>query len=189
MTEESHPFEGLPRTGSLLVVGPSGAGKTRLTARTLQDWIDTEGTEGVVVLEFGPAIERDGDLVGGHLDRFVDIPEDVWHGVLDAHAPRLESDGDPGARELARENARGAKRLFGELPDRPNAVFVNDATIPFQHESGDSDRLLEYANCAPFAMANAYEGDEIGGDDAISRRERSVLRRLRAWADRTIELE
>jgi hypothetical protein len=116
------PFQLAGRT---LIVGPSQAGKTRLTARALEAWIDRHGTDGVVVLETAPA---------------------------------------------------------------PNAVFVNDATIPLQHESVGAKQLTGYCDAAACTVFNALDSDELGTDDSVSREERTALSELRPWADRTVGL-
>ena len=182
----SLPF---PLSGSTLVTGPSNVGKTRLTHRALSAWVDAEGAEGVVVLEFAPELERNGRVLGGRLDRFGPLPDDAWAGVIDAHAPRAEGDTDEAAVELARENATWAATVFDVAPDAPRAVFVNDATIPFQHEEGDVHRLTAYCDRAECAVLNAFESDELGTDDPVSRQERAALDALRGWADRTVRLE
>jgi hypothetical protein len=177
-----------PLSGSTLVLGPSRAGKTRLTARAIEAWIEAEGTDGVVVFEFGPDVERNGRVLGGRLDRFTTIPDGVWHGVLDAHAPRTEGESEDEILDLARENAQGADRLFEAAPPDPRAVFVNDATIPFQHEVGDPEWLLQYLDSATCAVVNALESTELGVDDPVSRREREVLAVLSDGMDRIVEL-
>ncbi|WP_367176026.1 hypothetical protein [Haloarcula rubripromontorii] len=178
----------VPLSGSTLVTGPSNVGKTRTTAAALDAWIDREGTEGVVVLDFAPELERDGTVLGGRLDRFVTLPEAVWVGRIDASAPRAESETADGAVALARENARRAERQMATLPANPRAVFVNDATIPFQHEAAAVDRLIDYCDVADVAVLNAFNSDELGVDDPVSRAERDALDRLRRFADRTVDL-
>lgn len=175
--------------GTTLVLGASNVGKTQTTARALEAYVDTHGPHGVVVLEFAPEIERDGTLLGGRLDRFVTPPATVWTGVLEADAPRAESDETAAATELARSNARNAKRVFDAAPPNPTAVFVNDATIPFQHQRGEPERLLDYCESAECVVANAFQSDELGVDDPVSRQERRALETLRNWADRTITIE
>lgn len=177
----------LPTTGRVLITGPSNAGKTRLTARALAGWIETRGADGVAILDFAPELERDGGLLGGRLDRFVDVPEGAWVGVLDAHAPRAEGTTEKGVHELARENARGGTDLVESLP-ASRAVFVNDATIPFQHEAGDVEALLAACENAGLVVMNAFSGEELGTDDPISRREREARERLIEWADTHEEL-
>ena len=187
--DEPSAEQGLPPTGSTLIVGPSGVGKTRLTARILSTWLENEGVEEVVVLEFGPSIETDDRVVGGRLDRFVDIPDGITYRELDARAPRLEGASSAETVELARINAERAMQIFDTLPANPTAVFVNDATIPFQHESGDLKRFTDYCDRAPCAVVNAYEGEELGIEDAVSTRERAVIATLRRWADSVVDLE
>lgn len=178
-----------PLAGTTLVTGPSNVGKTRLTARALEAWVAAHGAAGVVVFEFGPEFEHEGRVLGRRLSRFTPIPDDAWEGVIEAHAPRAEGDTDAESVELAGDNARRAMRLLDAAPDAPAAVFVNDATIPFQHEHGDLDRFTDYCDRAETAVLNAFDSDELGTDDPVSRRERAALDALRAWVDRTIELD
>lgn len=179
---------GVPLAGSTLVTGPSNVGKTRLTAGALASWLERHGPDGVVVFDFAPIVERDGRVLGGRLTRFFDVPDDVWYGILDAHAPRADSDDAAGALTLARENAEGAAAILAAAPPDPSAVFANDATIPFQHGAGDLEGFLAYCDRADCAVLNAFDSDELGTDDPVSRRERTSLARLRGWADRTVEL-
>lgn len=177
-----------PLTGSTLIVGPSQAGKTRLTARALEAWVDRHGTYDVVVLEFAPELERNGRTLGGRLDRFTTIPDGVWHSVLDAHAPRAEGANEAEAVALAKDNVERAVEILETAPD-PNAVFVNDATILLQHESVEVKQLTGYCDRATCAVLNALDSDELGTDDPVSRQERTALSELRSWADRTVELD
>ncbi|WP_424003217.1 hypothetical protein ACOZ4I_03870 [Haloarcula salina] len=179
---------GFPLSGSTLLTGPSNVGKTRLTAAALDAWLDREGTDGVVVLDFAPEFERDGTVLGGHLDRFTEIPNEVWVGRMDARAPRAESDTPEQAQALARENWRRARTLLDAVPGAPRAVFVNDVTIPFQHGRESPDDLLDYCDTAACCVCNAFDSDELGVDNPVSRAERDALVRVRAWADRTVEL-
>jgi len=174
--------EPLPvESGRHLVVGPSNSGKTRTTAATLARWVDDRGPDGVVVLDFAPAVERDGRLLGGRLDRFYRPPDDCWYGVLDAHAPRTDSRDGEEALALARSNAERARTLLAAAPS-PRAVFVNDATIPSQAD-GDPAPLLDVCAGADLAVVNAFESDELGTEDVVSRNERAALDGLENWAD------
>jgi len=185
VTDPDLPF---PLTGTTLIVGPSNVGKTRLTARALTAWLEREGPEGVVVFDFAPEVERDGRVLGGRLDRFVTPPSAVWRGVLDAHAPRATAETDAEAVDLAVDNARRARDLFDAAPADPRAVFVNDATIPFQTPDADPGALLDYCGRAETTVLNALSRDAIVGDDPVSRVERKTLSTFRRGADRVIEL-
>lgn len=173
--------------GTTLYVGPANVGKTTATAAALDRWTSAYGKAGVVVLDFAPTVERDGAVLGGRLDRFAAVPRTAFYGVLEAHAPRADAGSDDEALALARDNAERARSLFERAPADPTAVFVNDATIPFQGD-GATDRLRSYCEDARIVVANAFESDELGTDDPVSRNERAALVELRAWADRVVEL-
>jgi hypothetical protein len=177
-----------PLSGATLIVGPSNAGKSRLTARALDAWLAKAGATGVVVLDFAPELERDGRVLGGRLDRFTAIPDDVWVGRLDAHAPRAESTSEGDALALARENAGRVVELLEAAPADPRAVFVNDATIPRQHDDDAPHRVRDYCEEADVAVLNAFESDELGADHAVTAVERATLAALREWATRTVSL-
>jgi GTPase SAR1 family protein len=179
----------LPLAGTTLIVGPSNVGKTRLTARALTAWLDREGPEGVVVFEFAPEVERGGRVLGGRLDRFVTPPPGVWRGVLDAHAPRATADTDDEAVSLAADNARRAATILDAAPADPRAVFVNDATIPFQTPDADPSRLLDYCEGAEVVVLNALEADAIVDDDPVSEAERTTLATFRERVDRVVRLD
>lgn len=172
-----------PLSGTTLITGPSNVGKTRLTARAMEAWVAERGSDGVVVLDFAPVVERDGGVLGGRLSRFTAVPDGAWHGLLDAHAPRADGEDEAAARRLAADNADRAAALVDEAPADPVAAFVNDATVPFQHERGDPDRLADYCEGAT-AVLNAFEGDELGTVDPVSRVETAALDRLRERVDR-----
>ena len=200
------PDASVPPVGTTLLVGPANVGKTTRTARALEAWVAAHGASGVVVFDFGPELERDGRLLGGRLGRFTDLLSDaepvnaegrttvrrsadgLWYGVLDAHAPRAEGGTATEALRLARENARGAARLLDRAPPTPRAVFVNDATIALQHPTGDPEWLCSYCARADVAVVNAFESDELGTDDRVSRQERDALDALVVGADWIVRL-
>lgn len=177
-----------PLRGNILVTGPSNVGKTRLTASALEAWIISRGPTGVVVFEFGPDYETGDRVLGGLLTQFITVPSDIWYGILEAYAPRAETSTEQAANRLAHDNARRASKLFDKAPANPIAVFVNDATIPFQHPDGDIHRLLEYCERADVVVMNAFDSDELGSDDPVSVEEAKALSTLKQWADHIHEL-
>jgi hypothetical protein len=58
-----------------------------------------------------PKVERDGRILGGHLDRLTELPDGVWSGVLDAHAPQADGQSEAETLDLAAANARHAERI------------------------------------------------------------------------------
>lgn len=186
MSEDDLPF---PLNGSIVITGTSGTGKTRLTARALEIWLETNGPEGVVVLDLGPEVRRGDRVLGRRLDRFIDLPEEVWVGRVKTRGPRAEGETEEEAMELARANARLAADALEEAPPNPRAVFINDITLAAHAPSNPLDELLAYGDRATLVVVNAYEGTELGVDDPSSRNERSALAVLKRWADRSVVLE
>jgi len=178
----------VPLYGTTLILGPSNVGKTQLTARSLDAWVDEHGPEGCVVLDFAPTVERDGEVLGGPLTQFTTVPDGAYHGVVDAHAPRSEGTDDAEALALAEANAAAAVEHVDAAPAEPQAMFVNDATIALQADPAVSARLTDYCDRADCAVLNAFESDELGTDSTVSQNERAALTRLRSWADRVVEL-
>ncbi len=177
-----------PLRGSTLLTGPSNVGKTRQTALALEAFVAAEGAGGVVVLDFAPELERDGTVLGGRVTRFTEIPDGAWYGAIAAHAPRAGGESPAATRQLAAENAMRSGRVFDAAPRRPRAVFVNDATIPFQSGDLPVSTLTEYCDRARVAVVNAFESDELGVDDPVSRAEHAALTVLGDWADRHVGL-
>jgi len=182
----SDAFESM---GSTLILGPSDVGKTRATASALEDWTANRGVDGMVVLDFAPEVRRDdGTLLGGRLTRFRALPDTAWCGVLEAYAPRASATTQQEALEYARRNGANAATLLDTAP-RPTALFVNDATIPFQHPAYPPIPLLKLLEDATYAVLNAFESTELGRDDLISRTERETREQLRTAVDRVCHLE
>lgn len=175
--------------GTTLLTGPSNVGKTRLTARAIDVWMADCESADVVILDFAPEIEHDSRLLGGRLTRFTTVPSDVWYGVLEAHAPRIEGKSDAATHELAATNSENAVRLLDAAPAEPTAVFVNDATIPFQSDELVPLYLTDYCDRAEVVVLNAFESDELGTDDPVSRYEQDTLDTLKMWADQIVKLE
>lgn len=180
--------ETVPHAGSTLIVGPMQSGKTRLTASTLERYIDTYGPSGVVVLDFAPEIQTENGIIGGRLTRFIDLPDAVHYAAIEARGPRSEGETPEAASRIASDNATAAHAAIVEAP-APHAVFVNDVTIAFQHASSDLGELLTYCDPADCVVINAYRGETFDATDPITVTERSVVDQLIDWADRVIELE
>lgn len=178
----------VPLQGSTFIEGPSGAGKTRLTAGVLEEWLDRRGPAGVVVLDFGPELPGSGRVIGRRLDRYLEVPATVWYGHIDANGPRTEGANPEEMAALARANAERVSSLIEQAPDAPTAVFVNDVTIAAHHDLGVLEHVTDYADRARCAVVNGYTDGALEGDDDLSRRERAGVRFLRQWADRTVRL-
>ena len=97
-----------PLDGSTLITGPSNSGKTILTSQAISNWISENGSENIVILEFGPEYYHNGKILGRHISRFIDFPSDIWYGYLETYAPRAESRNLAESMELAATNVERA---------------------------------------------------------------------------------
>lgn len=179
----------MPLSGVTLITGPLQAGKTSATADALDRWLAHYGHEDVVIIELAPEIQTPEGVIGGRLDRFIEIPKTIWYGTIDAIGPRSTGETRDEIDQLARQNANELLDLLDRAPPSPQAVFVNDATIGFQHSPNHVSHLERYCSEATCVVLNAYDGDEFDDDDPVSQREQAALERLRTWADREISLE
>lgn len=185
MTTDDLPF---PLSGSTLITGPSGAGKTKLTYTAIVTWLNEHTPETTVIFDFAPEVERDNRILGGRLSRFGPLPDTAWKGIMDAHAPRAEGSSIAASTQLAKTNAKNATRIIESAPTHPEGVFVNDTTIPFQSEQTNINRFTAYCDRAECAVLNAFNSTELGSDDPVSTQEQHALDVLTSWADRTISL-
>ena len=178
----------VPLHGRTLIVGGLRTGKTTATAEALDRWLNQHGTDGVVVLDFAPEIETDDGLIGGYLERYITIPDEVHHGVAMVRGPRSESSTATEAQAIAATNARRIRTIIENAPPSPRAVFVNDVTLGVQHDPADVDPLVRYCSHADCVVLNGYEGFDFSPDDPITMAERRALDRLKRWADRVVDL-
>lgn len=174
--------------GKTLITGASGSGKTKLTADALDTWVREHGSDDVAILEFGPDIAHEGRRLGARLDRYTRLPPNAWKAVIDTNAPRAHSETSEEALILARENSRIAGSAIEQLPTSVTAMFVNDATIPFQDPETDVDPFLARLDAVEHAVINAYTGDAFEGG-TLTEQERAVVERFRTWADEEIRLD
>jgi len=177
-----------PLGGSTLITGPSNSGKTTLTSKAISHWISENGSENIVILEFGPEYFHNGKILGRHLSRFIDFPPDIWYGHLETYAPRAEGRDLSESMKLAAINAERASFLLDTLPPDPIAVFVNDTTIPLQSPSTNFQTLVDYCDQATCVVLNAFNGSELGSVDPISQFEISSIELLQSWANRCVTL-
>lgn len=171
-----------------LILGEVNSGKTRLTRRILEAFLEA-GEGSILVVDLSPRPQSDRgqeDLhgVGGRL--LAERPPGLTVLETVLYAPRLESRDEDSARKLAKENAGRIQELLQRAEAmRPCALFVNDASMYLQ--AGDGRRFHAWVRSAPTAVVNAYLGRSLGSG-ALSRREREAVLKLMEQADRRILL-
>lgn len=166
-------------TDKVLITGPTGSGKTRHTAALLEAWVQTHGTDGVVVLEFAPEHRtRDGRILGRRMRRYMEIPEGIVYHEVQTHAPRAWASDEEGSIDLAHENMDSCARAIHAAPRSPRALFVNDATIAYHVPGADPGPLLARIREAGVAVVNALDPQGFDPEHPVTRQERRVLEAL-----------
>lgn len=177
-----------------LIVGDINSGKTRLSKRILEGFLDCREGDVIIVdlapyiLRYDLARKRDLSGVGGALEA---PPDHVNRGNVRRFSaglvpPRLRAKTQEEALFYAGQNALIIEGMFRRaFEGRVEILFVNDCSMYLQ--AGDPSRLLEWIRAAKTAVVNGYYGTRLGGGP-VSEREREGMDHLMANCDRLIRL-
>ncbi len=169
-----------------LIVGDVGTGKTRLTARLLDELVDLGLKDHITVIDLGP--ERRG--VGLKLTHFSGRIGEVRLLVPEfLNAPRLEGDTAGHVERLAWENARRIDAVFQEFLDLPTPILiVNDLSMYLQ--AGSVEKVFLLIEKSSTFLANSYLGQRLSEDhgSGVSIREREAVLKIIGKMDRVIHL-
>jgi len=172
-----------------LIAGDVKAGKTMLTQRLLEAYLDN-GQGSVTVVDCTPTI-MPSDVrgispggVGGRLRVSPSPRVRVFFGPISP--PRLRARGPEEAEGLAQENAQIIEGLFRDaLAQKRDALFVNDCSL-YLH-AGKPETLLLWLRSTHTSVVNGYYGCFFP-DSPLTRREREGMAFLMERCDRLIAL-
>jgi hypothetical protein len=185
VTRMDEALQGAHDVQKVLVTGPSGCGKTRRTADLLAEWLQRQGPQGVVVVEFAPEHDLgDGRVLGRRLERYLEIPDEVLYLMVETKAPRAGAAGEEQAVEVAQANQEAAEEVWRRMPSGPKALFVNDATMAFHVPGSDPASLLQAIEASGVAVVNALDPQGFEADHPITLQELRVLERIGHVVDR-----
>lgn len=154
-------------------MGETGRGKTRLTARLLEELVSALGPDKVTAIDMAPT------AVPGfaRLSAYTRVVERVRYLAPPVvRAPRLEGRSAEEVLALAEENRVAIEPLLDAyLSDPTPALVINDLTI-YLH-AGSVDKILRCAENAETFLANAYSGRALSDDkgSGVTERERRLL--------------
>ncbi len=170
-----HAEEELTRT---VVIGPAGSGKSEELGEMLRAFAAEHGSNGVAVLDFSPGLGWDT----ARLNRRLDLPPDAWTAIVDTGSPRVPEIADDAQHRIAAENARLAEAVLGTVPDRPELLVVNDATLPFLGPDADIAQGFEHLEAADHALLSVHEDVTPLAADLATEHAR-LRERLLEWAE------
>ncbi|MCX8191893.1 MAG: hypothetical protein N3F06_03710 [Nitrososphaerales archaeon] len=177
----------------VLIVGDLNTGKTRLTAKLLNEAVEGGYSNKITVIDMAPSpsIRSIYGKVGERLESYTDYVRFVNYLKPDrVRAPRLEGRTSNEVLELARENAINIDKLITEFMLKPTEIlFINDLSI-YLH-MGNIQRILQLLTKSKTFIANAYKGTSLKDDkgSGISKREEEMLSIIEKYMDLIVELK
>lgn len=171
----------------VLITGEVGVGKTRLTARLLEEIVEAVGGENVTAIDMAPTTVPG---VGARLSAYTDAVKRIRYLAPPVvRAPRLEGRSAEEVLRLAEANRAAIEPLLELYLSSPTPVLViNDLTI-YLH-AGDVARVVRAMGAAETFLANAYGGTRLSDDkgSGLSERERRLLELLSKLVDLVVKL-
>lgn len=173
-------------------MGEVGSGKSRLTAKLLEEAIGLGHSDRIAVIDLSPDIRLpSGEVVGAPLTSYVAIgPPIKYMRPMGIRAPRLEGRDREEILRLAEGNARAMEAVFDQyLRGAREILFINDVSL-YLH-GGELGLLLSVISKANTSILNGYYGARLEEDrcSGISRRERALMEDLADRMDLIIEID
>lgn len=169
-----------------VIVGEAGAGKTKLLAEFLREFLRLFGRCKITVIDLAP--EKIAGI-GGPLNIHLDLSGFHYLRPGLVYAPRLMACNAEDVLRYAKHNAEQARKLFEIYLQGPTEVLaVNDLTI-YLH-AGEVEEIIDIARRANTFVATAYQGERLSEDfgTGISMRERQKLEKFLEHVDNVIRL-
>lgn len=172
-----------------LIVGDVNSGKTTLTQRILDAFCQERIGGRILVVDLAPRIppeiaaQKGLNGVGGTLSPPVaSLVRYLRPALL---PPRLMSQTQNEAVELARRNLEAIEQLMGQSHAEGETVFLNDVSMYLQ--AGSAQKILSWLEAFRTVVANGYMGERLGGGP-LSQRESKQMEQLASGFDMVIKL-
>ena len=175
----------------VLIVGDVGSGKTKLTARLLEEAVDLGYADEITVIDMAPeTINAEGVKIGGLLSEATDSVNLVryWRPA-EVKAPRTTAKTPEQLLEYVQFNKRVIEPLLDRFLREPTPILIiNDLSIYLQ--AGNPRKVvLVMEKCWTF-IANCYKGRRLSEDlgTGVSRVEREATEFVERLVDVVIRL-
>ncbi len=170
-----------------IIIGEIGHGKTRLTAKILDELINKIDPKNITVIDMAPTTVIG---IAARISAYTNAVSKVRYLVPSIiRAPRIEGKNKEEVIYLANLNKDSIEPLIQCFLNKPTKVLIiNDLSIYFH--AGDINKILECINIAETFIANAYYGESLPNDknSSISERERKLIEELIKNIDIVIKL-
>ena len=122
-----------------LIIGEVGRGKTRLTARILDELVSRGFAKNITVIDLAPSIGN----IGLRLSAYTRAVENVRYFCSEKiRGPRLEGKNAKEVLDIAESNRKVVEKYFKSFLEKPTEILiVNDITIYFH--AGEIEKVFE----------------------------------------------
>jgi len=171
----------------IMIIGEVGSGKTRLTAKILDELISKMDPKNITVIDMAPTTISG---IAARVSAYTDVASKVRYLAPSIiRAPRIEGKNKEEVIFLANLNKISIEPLLENFLNEPTKILIiNDLSIYFH--AGNIDKILECTNVAETFIANAYYGQSLSDDknSGISKREKRLVDELIKNSDMVIKL-
>mgnify|MGYP001106950002 CR=1 FL=1 len=176
----------------VLILGDVRTGKTKITAKLLNEALRAGHESEITVIDLAPAATKvRGRKIGGRLFELMALPKELRYlAPAEVETPRLSASSSSQLLALARANHEAVTPLLRQfLAALSPILFVNDISIYFH--SGTPDLMFEAAERAETFVGNGYYGEYFAFDHGtgVSERERKLMDLFAAKMDTVINLQ
>jgi GTPase SAR1 family protein len=169
-----------------LIIGDVGSGKTRLTAKILDELVSRGFGDSITVIDMAPSVGK----IGLRLSAYTRAVENVRYFFSEKiRGPRLEGKDAKEVLEIAKSNREIVEKYFKFFLEKPTEILiVNDLTIYFH--AGEIKKVFEIMSASKTFIAHAYYGSTLSEDkgSGLSAREKELVQTLSRKCDKVIIL-
>lgn len=170
----------------ILIIGDVGSGKTRLTARILDELVSRGFGDIITVIDMAPSVGN----IGSRLSTYTKVIEKVRYFFSEKiRGPRLEGKDAKEILDIAKSNKEIVEEYLKLFLENPTEILiVNDITIYFH--AGEIEKVFEIMDASKTFIANAYYGSALSEDkgSGLSAREKKLVQILSRKCDKVIIL-
>jgi GTPase SAR1 family protein len=172
----------------VLILGESGSGKTKLTAKLLQELTKLTKPEKMTAIDLAP---QRTENIGGKLANYVDLTSEVKYlSPEKVYTPRLAGTSPKEVLRYAELNRKIMEPLLDDFIKNPTeALIINDITL-YLH-NGELEKVLTCLRLTKTFLATAYYGSKLAEDlgTGISARERRLTDKLAIFMDLVVKID
>ncbi|MEM3406605.1 MAG: hypothetical protein QW806_01545 [Nitrososphaerota archaeon] len=171
----------------IMIIGEVKSGKTRLTAKILEELVNKIDPKNITVIDMAPTTITG---IGERISAYTNIVSKIRYLAPSIiRAPRIEGKNKEEVIFLANLNKNSIEPLIEHFLNKPTRILIiNDLSIYFH--AGSIDKILKCMDTSETFITNAYYGYSLSNDknSGITEREKKLIEELIKNIDIVIKL-